>query len=80
MLARFDICEAYHILEHDYGQGGWLRERGFRSDGTVKQVSVQLKCIGFRPSPLLNGYDDLTDEGKLIYDRWVTSHGFGELS
>ena len=67
---RYDICEAYLMLEHDYGEHGWLTARGFRPDGSVKQVSVQLKRMGFRASPLLTT-DTLSETGREIYDAFV---------
>ena len=70
---KFDICEAYLMLEHDYGMNGWLNERGFRGDGSVKQVTVQLDRMHFRASPMLTT-DTLEENGRDIYDAFVTRH------
>jgi hypothetical protein len=65
---RFDICEAYYCLEADYNVGGILPHRNGR------QVAGQLHRMGFRPSPMLGTYDDLTENGRAIYDQWVERH------
>ena len=74
MCDRFDICDAYLMLEHDYERSGWLQERGRRADGSVKQVTTQLRRLGFRPSPRLTTAT-LTDEARDIYDAFVERHG-----
>ena len=68
---RFDICEAYLILEHDYHVGGWLRERP-SNQRRRESCGVQLRRMQFRPSPLLGSYDDLTENGQAIYDNAET--------
>ena len=70
---RFDICEAYAALEHDYSEGGTLRTRGIR--GTAwHQVSVQLDRIGFRGSWFTGDADHLTENSLAIYDAYVIKH------
>lgn len=49
---RFDICEAYSLWAHDYGEYA---------------VITRLNRLQFRPSPLL-AYDTLTTNGRGIYD------------
>lgn len=71
---RIDICEAYYVLEHDYGMHGWLIERGYYVDGSVKIVSTQLRRMRFRPAPTLRGYASLTQNGREIYDLFVSRH------
>lgn len=44
---RFDICAAYAALENDWNVGGILRERGRKYS-----VGVQLRRMGYKPSPL----------------------------
>jgi hypothetical protein len=63
---RFDICEAYAVLEWDWHVGGWLRERP-SNQRRKEAVSVQLWRIGFKPRPNLS-YDTLTENGRAIYD------------
>lgn len=71
---RFDICEAYAVLEWDWHQGGWLHERpsnvrrGQRRGFVGEATSVQLSRMRFRPRPDLS-YDTLTENGKEIYQN-----------
>jgi hypothetical protein len=62
---RFDICEAYAVLEWDYNQSGWLQERP-SNKRRMEATSIQLERMKFRPSPSLC-YNNLTDNGKEIY-------------
>jgi len=62
---RFDICEAYAVLEWDWNVGGWLQERPSNTR-RMEATSVQLSRLGFRPRPNLC-YDTLTENGKDIY-------------
>lgn len=70
---RFDICEAYAVLEWDYNANGWLHERpsnvrrGQRRGYVGEATSVQLARMGFKPRPNL-AYDTLTENGKDIYN------------
>ncbi len=66
---RFDICEAYCVIEWDYNLGGWLRERptNYRRQ---RSTAVQLFRMKFKPRSDLN-YETLTDNGKKIYDMLV---------
>lgn len=67
---RFDICEAWCVLAHDYGLYG---------------IFDRIRQMGLRPSPTLR-YHSLTFNGKEIYhaneakasrmaemDVWMTS-------
>ena len=73
---RFDICEAYLALEWDYNVGGWLQERP-SNQRRKESIGVQLLRMTFKLSPLFNGYDSLTENGKEIYgaaqQRWGLS-------
>jgi hypothetical protein len=73
---RFDICEAYAVLEWDWHSGGWLPERPSnvrrgRARGYVGEAtSIQLARLQFRPRPNLS-YATLTENGRAIYDAAV---------
>lgn len=67
---RFDICEAYLVLEWDYNEGGWLHERP--SNRRRREAThVQTHRIRFKPSPMLGGFESLSDNGKEIYSDLV---------
>jgi hypothetical protein len=61
---RFDICEAYALLECDYNVGGWLRERP-SNQRRMESCGVQLHRINFRSTRL--DWDTLTENAKEIY-------------
>lgn len=50
---RYDICEAYNLLAHDYG---------------LYDVKARLDSFGFKCSHSAEFYDGLTENGKEIYD------------
>ena len=50
---RFDICEAYALAAHDWGQYG---------------VIDRLHDLGFRLSPMIIDRGDLSENGRDIYD------------
>ncbi len=58
---RFDIVEAYYSYYCDYHTGMWSDE--------YKRVCNILTY--FKPSPMFNGYDSLSDNGKEIYNNLV---------
>ena len=70
---RFDICEAYCVLEWDWHAGGWLQERpSNRRRGQARgyigeATSIQLARIGFKPALSLS-YETLSENGREIYD------------
>lgn len=70
---RFDICEAHCVLEWDYSNGGWLRERPSNAR-LMRSTGVQLHNMQFRPAMDLS-YDSLTDNGKEIYLENVLKWG-----
>lgn len=45
---RFDICEAYYLLEVDYNVNGWLQERP-SSVRRRESIGNQLHRLHFRP-------------------------------
>lgn len=63
---RFDICEAWAVLEWDWHVGGWLRERA-SNQRRRESCGVQLIRLRFRPHPTLC-YETLTENGRAIYD------------
>lgn len=71
---RFDICEAHFVLEMDYNDGGWLRERP-SNQRRRESTDVQLSRIQFKPAPSLGSRADLTENGKEIYDMLVDRYG-----
>jgi hypothetical protein len=82
---RFDICEAYLVLEWDYHTGGWLQERpsnvrrGERRGYVGESTDVQLHRMQFRPRPSLS-YDTLSENAKDIYEAARTRFGLPERS
>lgn len=62
---RFDICEAYCVLEWDYNEGGWLHERA-TNRRKMQATSIQLGRIQFKPKPDLSFFT-LTENGMEIY-------------
>ncbi len=72
---RFDICEAYYLLECDYNTSGWLPERP-SNQRRKASTGVQLHRMGFEPRPSLGSFDDLTPNGKAIYVELERRYGF----
>lgn len=75
---RFDICEAYWLLEVHYNKDGWLYERPsnqHRSEAT----QVQLGRMRFRPRPSLDEVWNLTKNGQEIYRDLERRYGFTKL-
>lgn len=70
---RFDICEAYCVLEWDYNIGGWLPERP-SNQRRMESIGVQLHRMQFKPAPSLT-YNTLTENGREIYDQAVERLG-----
>jgi hypothetical protein len=63
---RFDICEAYAVMEWDYNLGGWLHERP-TNRRRMEATSIQLARLRFKPRPNLSS-DTLTENGREIYE------------
>ncbi len=71
---RFDICEAYAVMEWDYNDGGWLQERP-SNRRRMEATSVQLHRMQFRPSLDLS-YKNMSDNAKEIYRAAEFRYGF----
>ncbi len=69
---RFDICEAYLVLEWDYNVDGWLRERP-SNRRRMESTGCQVHRMEFCPDWSLC-YGTLTDNGKEIYDALVARY------
>ena len=54
MFDRFDICEAFNLLAHDWG---------------LYDVKARLDRMQFRCAPSAEFYDGLSDNSKLGYDH-----------
>ena len=63
---RFDVCEAYLVLEWDYNVGGLLQERP-SNQRRNESIGVQLNRMDFH-APIDLSYETLTSNGKEIYD------------
>jgi len=70
----FDVCEAFLALEWDWNAGGILWERPSCARRR-ESIAVQLHRMQFKPSPLFNGYESLTEQGKEIYHYWAERWG-----
>lgn len=62
---RFDICEAYWLLEYDWNMGGWLQERP-SNVRRMESIGVQLSRIKFSPAVNLR-WETLEENGQEIY-------------
>lgn len=71
---RFDICEAYAVLEWDYNEGGWLHERA-TNKRRMQATSIQLARLRFKPHANLC-FDTLTENGQAIYRNLEHRYGF----
>ncbi len=74
---RYDICEAYLVLEWDWHKGGWLHERP-SNRRRMESTDVQLHRMQYKPSPMLT-FDTLSDNGKEIYHLLEQRYGFDKL-
>lgn len=64
-MDRFDICEAYAVLEWDYNREGWLQERP-SNQRRLQSIGVQLARMQFRPAMGLC-FEVLTEDGQEVY-------------
>lgn len=69
---RFDICEAYYMLECMYNVGGWLHERP-SNRRRWEATHVQLFRMGYKPSPLLT-LERMSENAREIYDGLVSRY------
>lgn len=75
---RFDICEAYAVLEWDWNYGGVLQQRP-TCKRRNQSVGVQLKRMRCRLRPNLC-YDTLTDNGRAIYRAAARRMGLASVA
>lgn len=61
---RFDIVEAYYCFFCDYHEGQYSN----------KFMRLNRMFKYHKPSPLFNGYDSLSENGKAIYDNLVEKY------
>lgn len=66
MHRTIDICEAHTVLEWDYNQNGWLRERPSNLR-RMESSAVQIHRMGIQLRRSLGGFETLTTAGQLIY-------------
>lgn len=71
--ARFDICAAHYLLECDYNQGGWLRERP-SNQRRMESTDVQLHRLHYKPGRDLS-WDSLSENARSIYANAALSFG-----
>lgn len=64
-MDRDDICQAHAVLEWDYNEGGWLRERP-SNQRRMESSGVQLRRLKFKAHPNLN-FEALSEDGKEVY-------------
>ena len=57
---RFDICNAHFVYAMLWHEGQFSK---------TYEKFAQLERIGFRPSPLLSGPEDLNDNAREIYEN-----------
>lgn len=53
MFDKYDICEAFNLLAHDYG---------------LYDVKARLDDMGFKCASTAEFYEGLTENGQSIYD------------
>ena len=51
---RFDLCEAYNVWAHDWGEYNAI---------------ARLRWMGFHPGAMRDTYNALTDNGRAMYDE-----------
>lgn len=76
---RFDICEAHLAIEWDWNAHGILQERESNQRRNMS-TDFQLRRMGFRPSPMFNGYESLTENGKEIYHELEERYNFEKVA
>ena len=59
---RFEICLAYWSYANDYHEGQF---------SAIYKIFGRLDNIKFNPSPFFNGYEDLSENVKEIYNSLV---------
>lgn len=73
---RFDICEAYAVMEYDWNVGGILHERKSNRRRNMS-TDFQLHRMGFKPGHSWGwSRESLTENGQEIYDDLCERYGF----
>jgi hypothetical protein len=73
---RFEICAAYHALEYDWNEGGWVRERP-SCQRRLESIGVQLARMQYRPPMDLGGWhsllpdEDFDDEHAAARESYI---------
>lgn len=75
---RFDICEAYAVMEWHWNKGGIVRERPSNARRNAS-TDWQLHRMGFKPRPSLE-WNTLTANGRAIYAALVSRCGLRRAS
>lgn len=70
---KFDICEAHYALEIDYNVSGVLQERPSNKRRNMS-TDYQLHRMGYKSSPMFNGFESLSENSKDIYMDLVTRY------
>lgn len=65
-VLEFDLMEAIYVFRHDYNE-----DHPF-----IHYLGSLLQKDNFKGSPALNSYEDLENEGKMIYDALVRGEEF----
>lgn len=72
---RFDICEAYMVMEWDYNCSGILQERESNQRRRMS-TDFQLNRMQFKPAPSIRGFESLEENGRDIYKELERRYGF----
>ncbi len=65
MFDRHDICSAYYMFALLFHQGQW---------SSTYRIFGRLNKIGWRPSLLLSGPSDLSENALLIFEQLVRNN------
>jgi hypothetical protein len=68
---RFDICEAWYTFASDWHGG---------VNCPIYRIFGILHEMQFRISPLHEGYESLTENGREIYDALCAKHGYPNVA
>lgn len=75
----WDILEAYALMEYDWNVNGILRERKSNIRRNMS-TGYQLWRMGVKFAPSFDyRYENLSDNGKAIYDNLLVRYGLNEV-